>query len=169
MLSIFSSACWASAFPLWKTVYSVLLPIFNWVDCLFWCWVVWAVYVCWILIPYCHIICKYFLLFSRLSFHSVDGFLCCAKGFKFNLVSFKKFLLLFLLLWELYSKKHCCDLLERMPSQRVFGWGPEARHTPQVTQLVNRAPGSAHFLLLGRACPGTRGTSETPGTGPWPR
>ena len=58
--------------------------------------------------------------------------------------------------------------LERMPSQRVFRWGPEARHTPQVTQLVNRAPGSAHFLLLGQACPGTRGTSETPGLGPGP-
>ena len=26
-------------------------------------------------------ICKYFLPFSRLSFHFVSGFLCCAKGF----------------------------------------------------------------------------------------
>ena len=31
------------------------------------CWVVWAVYVCWMLTT-CHIICKYFLPFSRLSF-----------------------------------------------------------------------------------------------------
>ena len=30
------------------------------------------------------IICKYFLPFSRLSFHFVSGFLCCAKAFKFN-------------------------------------------------------------------------------------
>ena len=30
------------------------------------------------------IICKYFLPFSRLSFHFVDGFLCCPKAFKFN-------------------------------------------------------------------------------------
>jgi len=29
MLSIFSCACWPSAFPLWKTIYSDLLPIFN--------------------------------------------------------------------------------------------------------------------------------------------
>ena len=28
MLNIFSCACWPSAFPLWKNVYSVLLPIF---------------------------------------------------------------------------------------------------------------------------------------------
>ena len=31
-----------------------------------------------------HIICKYFLPFNRLSFHFVDGFLCCTKAFKFN-------------------------------------------------------------------------------------
>ena len=31
-----------------------------------------------------HIICKYFLLFSSLSFYFVSGFLCCAKAFKFN-------------------------------------------------------------------------------------
>ena len=31
-----------------------------------------------------HIICKYFLLLSRLSFHFVNGFLCCANGFMFN-------------------------------------------------------------------------------------
>ena len=47
MLSIFSCACWPSAFPLWKTIYSDLLPIFNF----FWCWVVRAIYICWILIP----------------------------------------------------------------------------------------------------------------------
>ena len=28
MLSIFSCACWPSAFPLWKNVFLVLLPIF---------------------------------------------------------------------------------------------------------------------------------------------
>ena len=30
------------------------------------------------------IICKFFLPFSRLSFHFVNSFLCCAKAFKFN-------------------------------------------------------------------------------------
>ena len=29
MLGIFSHACWPSAFPLWKNIYSVLLPIFK--------------------------------------------------------------------------------------------------------------------------------------------
>ena len=33
-----------------------------------------------------HIICKYFLLFHKLSFHFIDGFLCCVKAFKFNYV-----------------------------------------------------------------------------------
>ena len=31
-----------------------------------------------------HIVCKYFLLFCRLSFCFVYYFLCCAKAFKFN-------------------------------------------------------------------------------------
>ena len=31
-----------------------------------------------------HIICKYFLPFSKLSFHLIDGFLCCDKAFKFD-------------------------------------------------------------------------------------
>ena len=35
MFSIFSCACWPSAFPLWKNVYSGLLLIFNWVLCFF--------------------------------------------------------------------------------------------------------------------------------------
>ena len=30
---------------------------------------------------YGHVICRYFLLYSRLSFHFVSGFLCCAKSF----------------------------------------------------------------------------------------
>ena len=48
-----------------------------------WCWVVWAVCIGWLLTPYQagHIICKYFCPCYRLSFHCVDGFLCCAKCF----------------------------------------------------------------------------------------
>ena len=51
MLSFSSCVCWPFAFPLWKNVYSVLLPIFK-SGLFFWCWVVWAIYICWILIPY---------------------------------------------------------------------------------------------------------------------
>ena len=47
-------------------------------------WVVWAVYVFWIFLIG-HIICKYFLQFSRLSFHFVGHFHCCAKAFHFHL------------------------------------------------------------------------------------
>ena len=50
-----------------KMSIQVFWPFFNWVVC-FWCWVIWAVYLFWILTLISHIICKYFLPFSRLSF-----------------------------------------------------------------------------------------------------
>ena len=79
-----SRACWLSAFALWRNVYSVLLFIFY-LSCSFsWGWAVWTVYICWIFTCIGHIIWKYFLWVSRLSFCFVDGFLCCAKAFKFN-------------------------------------------------------------------------------------
>ena len=40
-------------------------------------------------------ICKYHLPFSRLSFCLADGFLCCAEGFYFDVVSFVYFCLCF--------------------------------------------------------------------------
>ena len=49
-LNIFSCVCWASIFILWENVCSCLLPIFNWVVCLF--WVVWGLCIFWILNPY---------------------------------------------------------------------------------------------------------------------
>ena len=59
-------------------------PFFE-LGCLFsWCWVVWAVYICWILISFGHIIYRCFLPFGKLSLCLVDGFLCCAKTFQFN-------------------------------------------------------------------------------------
>ena len=45
-----------------------------------------------------HIICKYFLPFSRLSSCFVEDFLCWAKAFKFNQVSFVHFCFCFLCL-----------------------------------------------------------------------
>ena len=51
-----------------------------------------------------HIICKYFLPFSRLSFHFVDGFLCCAKDFKFNQIPFIYFCFYFFCLWRWIQK-----------------------------------------------------------------
>ena len=82
--SIFSCACGPSSFPLWKNVqfFQFLYQIGFLVCLFFWWWVVWAIWICWMLIPY-HIICKYFLPFSKLSSHFV-GFLCYAKAFKFD-------------------------------------------------------------------------------------
>ena len=45
--------------------------------------------------------CKYFLPFSRLSFHFPDGFLCYAKSFKFDQISFVSFCLYFFCLGRL--------------------------------------------------------------------
>ena len=50
----------------------------------FCCWVIWAIYIFWKLSPVSCIVCKYILPLCGLSFHFVYGFLCCAKGFKFN-------------------------------------------------------------------------------------
>ena len=62
-----------------------LLPIFkNQVACLFRCWVVWAVYICRILIPCWFTTFVNTFSHSVGSFHFADGFLCCAKAFKFN-------------------------------------------------------------------------------------
>ena len=45
-----------SAFPLWKNSYYIFLPIF-WSSCLvFWCWVVWAVFIHWTHILYWRVI-----------------------------------------------------------------------------------------------------------------
>ena len=59
-----------------KISVQVFCPVFNQVF-FFWCWVVWVIYICWLWPQVGHIICKYFLPFSRLSFHFVDDFLCC--------------------------------------------------------------------------------------------
>ena len=58
---------------------------FDWVVCFFSCWVVWAVYICWILIPYqsCNLQIFSPIQYFVFSFF-VDGFLCCAKAFKFS-------------------------------------------------------------------------------------
>ena len=49
---------------------------------------------------------EYFLLFRGLSFHFVDGFLCCAKTFQFDVVLFVYFFLSFPLPGEIYQEKN---------------------------------------------------------------
>ena len=48
------------------------------------------------------IICKYFLLAHRLSFHFVHGFLCCAKAYKFDQIPFVQFCFCFYCLHMTY-------------------------------------------------------------------
>ena len=79
MLNLFSCVCWSSVFPLWKKVYSVLLPFFNHVVHFFELFI----YVGYLSLI-SHIICKHFFPLSRFYFCFVDHFLCCAKAVKFN-------------------------------------------------------------------------------------
>ena len=85
MLSIFSCAWWPSVCLLWKkylfnsSAYFEIGPLKKY-------WVEWAICIFWILTPIGHNICKYFLPLSGVSFHFVNDFLCCEKGFKFNQV-----------------------------------------------------------------------------------
>ena len=72
MLSIFLCACWPSA-CFWEKVYSDLLSIFK-VNCMYFCY--WVVRVFFFFnISDIYMIYKYFLPFSRLSFHFADIFL----------------------------------------------------------------------------------------------
>ena len=95
-LSIFFCACWPHACPFWKNVYSFLLQIFliGWlgfgeeVVCLLMLsWMSWisCIYNIWDINHLTNnTIFQVFLPFNRLSFHSVNGFLSCAKAFKFD-------------------------------------------------------------------------------------
>ena len=57
MLSMFSYVYWPSVCPLWRSVYSGLLPIFK-LGCLFsWCWVLKVLYNFWILPVFCRVQC----------------------------------------------------------------------------------------------------------------
>ena len=106
MLNSFSYACWPSGFPLFrKCLFSPSVHFLNGflffdVNCMS------CLYMLDIRdYSIGHITCKYFLPFTRLSFHFVDGFLCCAKAFKFKLCPICLFLLLLLspclyLVWE---------------------------------------------------------------------
>ena len=111
LLSIFSFPCWISICFLWQKVCLGLLPIFD--------WVVWFFDSC--------SICKYFVFFCGLSFHFVLGFLCCAKTFKFNWVSFVYFCFYFH-----YSRK----------------WIPKNIATKNTPHILS--PGSACILIQER-------------------
>ena len=84
MKTIFSCACWSSVCLLWKKSIQVFCPAFSQ---FFFCFFLILTYMncVYILdINPSHIICTYFLPFSKLSFHFVSCFLFCAEVFKFN-------------------------------------------------------------------------------------
>ena len=47
-----------------------------------------------------YVVCKYFLSFHSLPFHSVGGFLCYAKAFYFDVVPFVYFCIYGLCFWS---------------------------------------------------------------------
>ena len=75
MLSIFSCACRPSVCLLWKMWIQTFCPFFNQI-------VDWFVYLfIYFAIVYQIRDLQIFLWFSRLPFHFVDAFLCCAEAF----------------------------------------------------------------------------------------
>ena len=54
-------------------------------------------------------ICKYFLLFRWLSFHSVGSFLCCAEAFYFDVETLIYFRFCGLCFWRHIQKHHSHD------------------------------------------------------------
>ena len=86
MVITFSCACWPSVCLLWKNTYSFTSSA----HCLI---VLFVILILSCVNSLCIldinplircIICKYYLPFRKFSFCFVNGFLCCAKAFKFN-------------------------------------------------------------------------------------
>ena len=95
LLSIFSCACWPLVCSLKNRLFRSF-AIFK--MGLFFMWSsVSCLYILDINL-FGHIISRYILTFSKLSFNFVDGFLCCAKALKFNWIPFVYFCFCFLCL-----------------------------------------------------------------------
>ena len=114
MLSIFSCVCWPSICLLWRR--RIFCPFFYFsflfflilscMNCL---------YILEInLLSVSCIVCKYLLPSCRLSFCFLYGFLCCAKAFKFNYVSFVYFCFYFHYCRRWNPKRYYYDLCQRV-------------------------------------------------------
>ena len=84
-------ACWPFVGLLWRNVYLGLLSIFDWAVCqvvfFFFFFLILSRMSCLYTLeanPCRSHVCKYFLPVHMLSFSFVDGFLCCAKTYKFD-------------------------------------------------------------------------------------
>ena len=80
MLSIFSCVYWPSVCLLGKMFVQFICSFFNWVVCLLMLNCLFSLGINPLVISFANI----FSHFSRLSFCFVDGFLSCAKAFRFN-------------------------------------------------------------------------------------
>ena len=69
-----------------------------------------------------HTTCKYFLPFSRLSFHFANGSLCCAKALKFNQIPFAYFCFYFFCLLRDKDKQKNFDLCQRVFDSYSLLW-----------------------------------------------
>ena len=81
ILSIFACSYWLFIYILWRNVYSCPLPV---LDCLV--FLILDIRALYALIR--HTICRYPLPVCILPFHVVNGFLCSAKVFWFDVVPF---------------------------------------------------------------------------------
>ena len=63
----------------------------------------------WILTPIRYMICRYFIPFGRLSFHFIDGLLCCAEVIWFNVVQLVYFCFHYLCF--------CCQIKKKSSSR----------------------------------------------------
>ena len=109
MLSIFSCANWAPAFPLWKKCPFRSFACFS-IEWVFF-FLMLSYISCLYILDMNHIICKYFLPFSRLPFHFSQWFPLLYKSFEGWLAPFWFLISLGL---EDRSKKYCYGLCQRV-------------------------------------------------------
>ena len=109
------SWCWAAVHMplvclLWKKCLFKIFAHLKNGSLFFWYWVVWVLYIC--ILDISHLLHIQFasnLLFRRLLFHLVDGFLLCAKK--------KSFLVA--VIWFVYFC-FCCLCLKRLVQQKLL-------------------------------------------------
>ena len=94
VLSIFSCACWPMNFLFGKISIQLFCPFLNWIVFLMMSYMSssYVLDVGHYQLSHLQIV----ISFCKLSFHFVNGFLCCAKTFKFNKVQFVYFCFYFL-------------------------------------------------------------------------
>jgi len=82
-----------------------------------------------------YIVCKYFLLSCRLPFNFVNGFLCCAEAFQFDLIPFIYYCFLLHVILVLYP----CKWLPRPMSRSFYSmFSPRSFMVTHLVFVFNR-------------------------------